>query len=358
MSNTPATPSLRWDIGPAYDLFISLYVLHKPAMFGLRLLWAAGVRSRLPAPLRDWLEDAVDFHGVPLNWLHVLPEPKTARTALDTLAALPAAGRLPALLSLQDARPEMKTILERIAADRTHTPADVDAIAAMFQHRSNPPKAGAAARLCGAFTRLEETGERLLEALELYHQVFFAEEERRILPHLYAAQQAAQQSAQTLPPDRLVTGLSQGVRFSALPEMQEIILVPSFWSSPLVFYREVAPHITLMIYGARPADVALVPGEQVPEGLVNGLKALADPTRLRILRYLADEPLTPAQLASRLRLRAPTVIHHLRELRLAGLVEITLQADGDRRYTANRGAAEIIFQRLAQFLSASGTAGE
>ncbi|NJN55024.1 MAG: ArsR family transcriptional regulator, partial [Anaerolineae bacterium] len=49
----------------------------------------------------------------------------------------------------------------------------------------------------------------------------------------------------------------------------------------------------------------------------------------RILKYLSEEPLTPAELARRLRLRPPTVIHHLDALRLARLVHVTLSQQGD-----------------------------
>ena len=248
-------------------------------------------------------------------------------------------------------KPEWNDILMRIAADGKFSPADVEAVAALNPWRLSPPKPEMAQKLCTAFTRLAETGDQILEALELYRQAFFAEEEQRIQPHLEAALQTAQSQSQSLPADRLLAELSHGVRFTALPDMRELVLAPSFWSTPLVFYREISPQVTLVVFGARPADVALVPGEQVPELLVNGLKALADPTRLRILRYLASQPLTPAQLASRLRLRPPTVIHHLRELRLAGMVEITLQADGERRYTANPGSVELIFNRLGAFLT-------
>jgi DNA-binding transcriptional ArsR family regulator len=57
---------------------------------------------------------------------------------------------------------------------------------------------------------------------------------------------------------------------------------------------------------------------------VRALKAMSDPTRLRILHYLSQDSLSPAELARRLRLRAPTVTHHLHALRLAGLVQVTL----------------------------------
>src|SRR5690606_25511350 len=47
---------IKWDIGTAYDFFISLWVLHEPEHLGLRGSWAAGVRSRLPAPERELLQ--------------------------------------------------------------------------------------------------------------------------------------------------------------------------------------------------------------------------------------------------------------------------------------------------------------
>lgn len=49
-------------------------------------------------------------------------------------------------------------------------------------------------------------------------------------------------------------------------------------------------------------------------------KVLSDPVRLRIVGLLAEERRCGRELASALRLGAPTVSHHLRRLREAGLV--------------------------------------
>jgi DNA-binding transcriptional ArsR family regulator len=88
---------------------------------------------------------------------------------------------------------------------------------------------------------------------------------------------------------------------------------------------------------------------------MRALKALGDPTRLRILRYLMAEPLSPAQLARRLRLRAPTVIHHLDRLRMAELVHLTLEIGGERRYAARPDAVTSILSVLEEFLTQSKT---
>ena len=51
-------PTFTWNIGTAYDLLISLHVLHQPDRFGLRPAWAAGVRNRLQPDERRFLQSA------------------------------------------------------------------------------------------------------------------------------------------------------------------------------------------------------------------------------------------------------------------------------------------------------------
>jgi DNA-binding transcriptional ArsR family regulator len=85
--------------------------------------------------------------------------------------------------------------------------------------------------------------------------------------------------------------------------------------------------------------------------LMNALKALADPTRLRILRYLSRQPLTPTELSRILRLRPPTVLHHLQALRLAGLVAIRVSENGEKRYGARSETLNVIFKSVKDFIN-------
>ena len=102
---------------------------------------------------------------------------------------------------------------------------------------------------------------------------------------------------------------------------------------------------------ARPDAEALNPSDLVSPALVNGLKALADPTRLRILHHLIGQPMAPGDLARKLRLRPPTIIHHLTILRLAGLVQVILQPEGERRYALRREAVSELNRDVDVFLS-------
>ena len=118
---------LQWDEGTAYDLFVSLYVLHQPSTFGVRPSWAAGVRSRLPVAQRDFLEKVQSFLPVPLSWLYLLPaEANNPAGALHVLAQLPAAERLPSLLFTADTSIEVINALHHITLRQTWTSAKSD----------------------------------------------------------------------------------------------------------------------------------------------------------------------------------------------------------------------------------------
>ncbi|RXI99458.1 DUF2087 domain-containing protein [Anaerobacillus alkaliphilus] len=54
--------------------------------------------------------------------------------------------------------------------------------------------------------------------------------------------------------------------------------------------------------------------------LVNFHKALADPTRIKILKLLANGPLHGQAIAGKLGLKAPTITHHITKLREVALI--------------------------------------
>lgn len=61
------------------------------------------------------------------------------------------------------------------------------------------------------------------------------------------------------------------------------------------------------------------------ERLVRALKALGEPNRLEIFRLIAAqrEPICVCHIVARMPLQQPTISHHLRQLREAGLVTVS-----------------------------------
>lgn len=79
-----------------------------------------------------------------------------------------------------------------------------------------------------------------------------------------------------------------------------------------------------------PCCTTILPGRLTPtqvEHLADDLKAMGDPTRLRLLDLLAQqiEPMCVCDITTQFSLGQPTISHHIRILRQAGLI------DGERR---------------------------
>jgi DNA-binding transcriptional ArsR family regulator/uncharacterized protein (DUF2267 family) len=352
VGESQSKPSLEWDRGTAYDLFVSLEVLHHPGYFGLRASWAAGVRSRLSVEERKVLEDADKAIRIPLHWVYTLPEPKNGASALWALRQLPPEQRLSRLSLGPHISEQVRGVLQRISERGAWDADDQEEVRkALFHMKEDRVSSKEIETVLKLWVDPADFGERYLAALQTYYQAFFAEEEQHIAPVLQEALKQAQELAEYLSLEDLLERLSQGLHFPELISLPKWVFVPSYWITPLVLADKLSSDRAFMIYGARPVNESLVPGEVVPDALLRAFKAVADPTRLRILRYLVHEQITPTEISRRLRLRAPTVSHHLNALRLAGLVHLTLESQAERRYTARLEAIREMYSLLDEFLA-------
>ena len=116
MGKSNSFPEINWDIGTAYDFFISLRILHDPADYGLRRAWASGMRQRLPTRDREVLET---FHtnlviSPPFKWINTLPEPKDGAILLKTAQNLLPFERICALIGLAEEDPDVGEIIRNI----------------------------------------------------------------------------------------------------------------------------------------------------------------------------------------------------------------------------------------------------
>ena len=82
-------------------------------------------------------------------------------------------------------------------------------------------------------------------------------------------------------------------------------------------------------------------------------KALADPTRLRLLQRLADRPATVTDLIAHVDLSQPLVSWHLRRLKAAGVVE-TRRAGREVICTISREALDYFRARERDLLGLAG----
>ena len=348
--------NILWDQGTSYDFFSSLHVLHFPDDFGLRGAWAAGVRSRLPNAAREFLEVVIGNFNAPLFWVQALPAPKDASTALLALKRIPAGERLAALrLSPIDSE-ECHALLAGVLEQRRWDSAVLSQLVRIWRNADQnqrvipgPINENRAAKVLDLFTDPIGFGEKYLSALDTYYQVFFSEEEKRIASKLNAALEKAQKTAQDQGEYNFLMTLTKQAEIEMPGGIESVVLAPSYWCSR-AYQQSVDQKHFLVLYGARPDEESLVPGEIVPEELLRRLKAMTDPTRMRILRYLLQEQLTPAELARRLRLRAPTVTHHLHTLKSSGMVQFVKKGKNEHLYYAKMDSIKETYVLLKDFL--------
>ncbi len=358
MAERASFPSITWDSGTAYDFFMSLYVIHEPGYFGVRPSWAAGIRSRLSPPVRELFSTAVRRMFLAIEWISGLPQPKQARTALETLEGMKPEEIL-ASICLGHECPDG---CDKVAADVLHNgrwdESDVERFATGHESSGKDTEADkdSIRKWLDWWTRPAEFGETYRKGLREYYECFFREEERRIAPDLERALERARGLSLRIPLPKLFEELSQGVGMENIVQetTRELRLVPCYWCTPRIIYEPCRGDRQTVLFGARPPEASLIPGEAVPARLLLALEAMSDHTRLSILRTLSETPMTQAELSRKLRLRPPTISHHLKTLRIAGLIAYIGSEKGETRYGARKQQVEESCAALKDFLSPPG----
>ncbi|MFZ5818233.1 MAG: ArsR/SmtB family transcription factor, partial [Bacillota bacterium] len=129
-------------------------------------------------------------------------------------------------------------------------------------------------------------------------------------------------------------------------EFERIWFIPSYFASPhkAVLFDPVA---CIVVVDCRLGPYLL---DQVRDELTAAYKAIADPTRLEILRLCGRDRQYGQSLATQLKLKPATIAHHLELLRGQGL--LTVEAEGAVRYhRLDRNRLEELFARLRDYVT-------
>jgi DNA-binding transcriptional ArsR family regulator len=357
MGADPLAEVLEWDWGTAYEFLNSLHTILRPKDHGVPAPWAAGVRKRLSqqgqVDLKLFFSLPFGYLGyTPMHLVHEMDAPKNVRRFLALLESIPDDDFLRRIhLPLDD--DSLYQITSKAASGKPATDLEIEEYRRLIGQSSlrSLPSAAEVRRILADMSDPASAKKRYLSLLHEYQAVFFAEEEKRVQPVLEKMLADAKKlSKKTNVPD-LIERLSNGFTISSDIDLKKLVLVPSVWLHPFVLRLELADGELFVCWGAHPAGYRLVPGESVPDDALLVLRALGDPTRLRLLRLLSAEPRSPQSLAIELKLSLPTVSHHMRELRVAGLVRIELAGKGrESKYTVRWPSAQRAFQQLEDFV--------
>jgi DNA-binding transcriptional ArsR family regulator len=294
---------------PLTELYMSLHVLSEPGHHLAQRGFVQRTRRRLPPGFRAELAALRCLFGPPLPEAFTFPE-------------APMQGDVP-------------SAIRALADDESKLAWSLDEIANATCEPKQPARAEARRRVIADLER-DPHGvvQRFVQLLTDYWTHVFEDEWQLLEPQLHLARADAELELANAGLRGFLARSSPRLRFGA----EGLLICPNFpfeqaadfpehGSLPLVMSLFTAPHV-FTLWGP-PEQFGLVvppPGmtgrvTSPTLNLVQGLAAIADPTRLTMLRLVGLRSRSTRELAQLLSLSDSAVSKHLRQLTHAGLVE-------------------------------------
>ena len=320
-----------------YDFVLSLHVtlvashtdVHE---FDIGADWVAQARARCDArdpqaldTLGRYLGDArpSSLQATLISLIGQCPPPNDALHFLDWLRTLPAADFAEALLDQEGLSAEWPTLLRQALDERSAATSDAPGPAAQRLLVDYPRDARPVAQR--VLQDVEGVRAELIDALRVWYEAVFAEEEARLIPLLRREAEAMARRRAETPLDAFIEGEMRGVQWQRPAGLRRYIFAPSVFCRPAVFYHFWRGTLTF----CAPTELAtpsVGPQRADPNApsveTLRFFEALGDDTRLRILRLLAQREMYLTELAERLGLTKATTKHHMVRLRAAGMVTL------------------------------------
>lgn len=210
---------------------------------------------------------------------------------------------------------------------------------------------GDGGRVAGILERSsDETRSGLVEVLGRWADVFAGIHDEAMEP-IERDAAAKRHLARRLDATDLVEVATNGVEFVAQPGTRRLFLIPSYVLRPWVILAE---HDDVRVVVHPVADEHLeLDSSTPPPHLVKLYKALGDESRLRLLRRLAQGPISLRQAAEEVGVAKSTAHHHLAVLRQAGLVLV--RAEDDTTYSLREEELPRCNDLLARYLDPAAT---
>jgi DNA-binding transcriptional ArsR family regulator len=294
---------------PITELYMSLHVLSEPGHHVAHGGFVQRTRRRLPPRFRAELATLRCLFGPPL------PE-------AFTFPGVPMQGDAPSAIGA-------------LAADESMLVWSLQEIAEATCEPKQPTRAAARRQVIADLERdPREVAQRFVQLLTDYWSYAFETEWQLLEPQLRLARADAELELASAGLRGFLRRSSPRLQFGE----QELLICPNFpleqaadfpenGSLPLVMSLFTAPHV-FTLWGPPEQFGLVVPppgmsGRVVSPALnlVQGLAAIADPTRLTMLRLVALRSRSTRELAQLLSISDSAVSKHLRQLTNAGLVE-------------------------------------
>jgi len=327
--------------GDAFEVLLSLFVLGEEAEdadFEIDSEWFQSAKDRAPKKLMDQIGEVGDWSV----WLALVGEvyamgaPHTMDRFLEHLEQMDPV----------DLRRRMLDVGSCHSSDPID-PADLDALAA-----GGSELVEGAEEWCkkcpGLLALLEmppaDTRDTVVELLRRWAEA--APVPGGIASVLDRDADHKRSLGRRMDPEQLVEKATNGFHVAARSGLDGVVLVPSVVLRPWVLVAERGGK-RIFCYSVAEENMGVDP-DAPPSWLVAFYKALGDERRLTILRRLAEGPAGFGDLVELLDLAKSTVHHHIRQLRSAGLVRVTMGEE--HMYSLRTGSVPEAARLLEGFL--------
>lgn len=180
----------------------------------------------------------------------------------------------------------------------------------------------------------------------IWYERYFKDLDPRILDGLEREARARSELVQGLPPAEAVALTTGGIVLEVGDEVERVTLIPQYHARPLNMFAW-PPGRCVIGY---PVDVLPPAPGAIPGDLRILTRALADDSRLQILRFLANGISSFTDIVKFTGLAKSTVHHHMVTLRSSGLVKVHVRPEGADRYSLRPEAIDRLAPRLHAFL--------
>lgn len=189
--------------------------------------------------------------------------------------------------------------------------------------------------------------EQVLTMVEQWNQQYFQDLDPVILQYLRADAEQKCSLAEELDPVEVIEQATKGIRVQPPESTWNLVLIPQYHYAPVNLHSEFRNYS----YWQYAVELPPENPEDPPRSLVRLSNSLGDANRLRILRYIAEEPRTFMEIVRYIGLAKSTVNHHLVHLRAAGLVQRDFFMDKRMELHRLREVAlEQVGSQLRQYL--------
>lgn len=290
------------------------------------------------------------LHATLISLVWRCPEPRTPLDFLAWLHTIPHAQLAEVLLDQEGLGPDWAELLAESLEEQS-SPAGVGAaykrLLARYPEDMRPTVAA-------VFADLEGTRATLLAALRVWYDAVFASEQERILPLLRQEGEAMERRRAEMPLEAFIEQAMRGVQWQSAAGLRRIVFSPSYFCRPAVLYHVWHGTLTFcapLVYVS--PDTRRSDPRAPDQETLRFFLALGDPSRLRILRLLAERQMYLTELAERMELTKATTKHHMVKLRDAGLVTLY---DRDRMtfYELRPDVVRHARQLLSNYLGQAG----